>query len=235
VISGFFKGRQMRELNDRALTALRKITEQARSWHDFHHGDTIVQCDEICECLPECEAVLAEQGKERPITEEWLREAGFKWHQLDRQYEKQWLLWLGDVVFWREGGFRFMGGEDLGIEVSQSSDHWKCWLRSDYAHRYSRFIFVRDLHFQHELIALIETITSQTFDPRNNLYGTMHIPKHAAKIREEDKRREKRLDARRLQPNWREIEKDDSRGRPLPEHLQAAEDTRLKKKTPGEN
>ena len=40
-----------------------------------------------------------------PITEEWLKEVGFKWHQLARQPEKQWLLWLGDAV--RDG---------LGIE-----------------------------------------------------------------------------------------------------------------------
>lgn len=33
-----------------------------------------------------------------PITEEWLKSVGFKWHQLDRRPEKQWLLWLGDAL-----------------------------------------------------------------------------------------------------------------------------------------
>ncbi|SRR6266566_1116617 len=40
------------------LEALRKITTAARSWHDFHHGDTIVQCDEICAALPTAEAAI---------------------------------------------------------------------------------------------------------------------------------------------------------------------------------
>jgi len=39
-------------------TALERITEAAKSWHEFHHGSDIVQCDEICACLPECEAAL---------------------------------------------------------------------------------------------------------------------------------------------------------------------------------
>lgn len=30
-----------------------------------------------------------------PITEEWLKSVGFKWHQFDRQPDKHWLLWLG--------------------------------------------------------------------------------------------------------------------------------------------
>jgi hypothetical protein len=161
------------------------------------------------------------------ITEDWLRSVGFKWHQFDRQPEKQWLLWLGDVVF---HGTMFKGADDLGIEVSQGSDYWRCWLRGDYSHRYSRFIYVRDLHSQQELIALIEAITSQTFDPANNFYGSMVTPDVAAHRRESDKLREQRLDVRILQPNWREIEKDDSRGRALPEHLQAAEDARGKDK-----
>jgi len=29
------------------------------------------------------------------LTEEWLKRVGFKWHQLDRQPDKHWLLWLG--------------------------------------------------------------------------------------------------------------------------------------------
>ncbi len=37
--------------------ALEQITIATRSWHDFHHG-TMVQCDELCEALPACEAAL---------------------------------------------------------------------------------------------------------------------------------------------------------------------------------
>jgi hypothetical protein len=47
-----------------------------------------------------------------PITEEWLSSAGFRWHQLDRQPEKHWVLWLGDALEDRMTSFA-----DLGIEV----------------------------------------------------------------------------------------------------------------------
>jgi hypothetical protein len=33
-----------------------------------------------------------------PITEEWLREVGFRWYQFDLQPDKQWLLWLGTAL-----------------------------------------------------------------------------------------------------------------------------------------
>lgn len=51
------------------------------------------------------------------ITEDWLKESGFKWHQFDRQPNKQWLLWLAGVF--ADG---FTGFEDLGIELSANHD-----------------------------------------------------------------------------------------------------------------
>ena len=39
-----------------------------------------------------------------PLTEEWLKENGFKWHQFDRQPDKHWLLWLGHVECGRPAG-----------------------------------------------------------------------------------------------------------------------------------
>lgn len=166
-----------------------------------------------------------------PITEQWLRDVGFKWHQLDRQPDKHWLLWLGDVV---NAGSGFSGTDDLGIEVTRGRDadrneYWFCWLRADYSRRYGRFVHIRHLHFQRELIALIEGITGHAWDPANNLYGSMRTPEIAARMREEEKRRAQRFDVQLLQPNWHETEKDDSRGRPLIEHMQAAEDARTKK------
>lgn len=32
------------------LSAFRKLEEEARSWHEFHHG-TMIECDSICEAL----------------------------------------------------------------------------------------------------------------------------------------------------------------------------------------
>ena len=81
-----------------------------------------------------------------PITEDWLREVGFKWHQFDRQPNKQWLLWVSDAC-----GQWGSSGDDLGVELAAGSydaergdrEGWFCWLRSDVSHRYSRFIHVR--------------------------------------------------------------------------------------------
>ncbi len=63
---------------------------------------------------------------DKPITEDWLREVGFKWHQIERQNEKQWLLWLGDAC--NESGR--IDTQDLGIEVLSGfhgDDRWSCW------------------------------------------------------------------------------------------------------------
>jgi hypothetical protein len=164
------------------------------------------------------------------ITEEWLRSVGFKWHQFDRQPDKQWLLWLGDAT---GNGEMFTDLEDLGIElapVTSNTDLWHCWLRSDAAHRYSRFLHIRHLKTQDELIALIEAVAGQAFDPINNINGSMFRPEIAARLHRKEEERQQRLDVKMLRPNWRDIEKDDSRGRALPEHLQAAEDARVKEK-----
>ena len=63
------------------------------------------------------------------ITEPWLSASGFRWHQLDRQPDKQWLLWLGSAI---EDGLT--AAEDLGVEVSRTGrpadgSEWHCWLR----------------------------------------------------------------------------------------------------------
>jgi hypothetical protein len=50
-----------------------------------------------------------------PITAEWLKEIGFRWHQLDRQPDKQWLLWIGEAV---DQGKNVACFEDLGLELS---------------------------------------------------------------------------------------------------------------------
>lgn len=158
---------------------------------------------------------------EKLITEDWLRAVGFKWHQLDRQLDKQWLLWLGDAV--RDGN-SFTSYEDLGVEVTTNRDgKWFCWVRGDSGSRYSRFLHIRFLKTQAELIALCEALTGQEWNPENNLYGSMRTPDQAARIREDDKRLDRKMMSDR---KWREIEKDDSIGRALPEHREAYEKSR---------
>lgn len=116
-----------------------------------------------------------------PITEEWLREVGFKWHQLERQLHKHWLLWLGDALDNRATSF-----DDLGVEVSTGSDDWWfCWLRSDHAGRYSRFIHIRHIRLRGELIGLIEGVTGRSWNPQDALYGSLHTPERGERLRAE--------------------------------------------------
>jgi hypothetical protein len=174
----------------------------------------------------------ARQLDSSPITEDWLKSAGFKWHQLERQTDKHWLLWLGDATRERHS---FTSFEDIGIELApcwwkNSKDEdagdvgkWFCWFRDDAAGRYHRFIHIRHLRTVGELTRLIEAITGQTWDPANNLYGSMRKPEDAERIRQENQRLDRRLTLESGEcGKWAEIEKDDTRGRALPEHMTAA-------------
>lgn len=149
-----------------------------------------------------------------PITAEWLHKIGFRWHQLPRQPDRHWLLWLGNVLG------RLTSFEDLGIELAPALEpgEWFCWLRADTGHRYSRFIHIRHLRHQAELIQLIEALTGQPWNPANTWGGTLYTPEQMQTI---DRSRQ-RLDHCLLsEAKWRDIERDDSRGRALPEHMQA--------------
>lgn len=152
-----------------------------------------------------------------PITAEWLASVGFKWHQFDRQPDKQWLLWIGRLC----GN---EGPDSLGIElapVGHGTDEWFCWLRSDLAHRYSRFIHVRHLSTQAQLMLLFCGLTGEQWDPSRHLYGS--AIKHEAA--EAERKRQERLDRRLLLQGhpWSPVEKDDTLGGALPEHLAAHE------------
>lgn len=121
------------------------------------------------------------------ITEEWLAEVGFKWHQLDRQPSKHWLLWLGPAI-----GDGLTAHQDLGLELARSSFEWDsgwfCWLRSDTAGRYSRFLHIRRVGTKADVIRLVEALTGQKWNPENHLYGSAFTPERAARIRAENER-----------------------------------------------
>jgi hypothetical protein len=163
------------------------------------------------------------------ITEEWLRANGFRWHQLERQCHKMWTLWLGDAVAGENG---FSSYEDLGVEVANCggtcvfTDKWNCWLRSDYAHRYSRFVHIRNVKFVDELAALVEGVTGLPFDAANNVNGCAYRRRDAERLLQT----EERLDLRWLREcrKWYLIEEDDSRGRALPEHYEFHEKAKTK-------
>ncbi|HZF28712.1 MAG TPA: hypothetical protein VE907_06325 [Gammaproteobacteria bacterium] len=42
------------------LARLKPLVAAARSWHNFHHGSSVVQCDAICDALPEAEEAVRE-------------------------------------------------------------------------------------------------------------------------------------------------------------------------------
>lgn len=168
-----------------------------------------------------------------PLTEEWLKEVGFKWHQLDRQPNRHWLLWLGAGLL-RDGARMFSGREDLGIEVTHNSfvrsngevggeGDWFCWLRDDAAGRYHRFIHLRHIVTRRDLVSIVVAITGRPWTPENHLYGALLSPEQAKSLRTQDERL--RLDREFMEKDhpWSEVEKDDSLGGALPEHLAAHE------------
>lgn len=152
------------------------------------------------------------------LSEDWLKTVGFKWHEFERQGGKHWLLWLGDVV--RDGN-GFSCTEDLGVEVASGRDlSWFCWLRADYAGRYSRFLHLRSLRTRRDLAEVIVGVTGVEFDPSCCWYGSLLTPERAEAAR----RDAERLDRRMLREGsaWRNVEKDDTRGGALPEHMEEA-------------
>lgn len=163
-----------------------------------------------------------------PITEEWLAEVGFRWHQLERQPFKHWLLWLGSAV--ADNGHSLTSAEEIGIEVTRGGhaglpgDRWFCWLRSDASHRYHRFIHLRHLSTQAELADIVSAISGQAWDPANHRYGSCLTPERAARDREANERFDRQLNA--ASHPWHATESDPTIGRPLIEHLEAHEEAK---------
>jgi hypothetical protein len=137
-----------------------------------------------------------------PITEEWLREVGFRSSQLERQPHKHWTLNLG----WATDGGRFSTSEDVAIEISpacwynrnservQAADGnpWHCWLKGEGR----GFIHIRHLRDLPDLIAMLEALSGQPWDAANVCYGQLRTPEAAAAIRREDAARNARLGPR---------------------------------------
>lgn len=149
-----------------------------------------------------------------PITTEWLKEVGFRWHQFDRQPERQWLLWIGQLL-----GDGLHSYEDVGIELAPklTGDGWHCWIRSDAAGLYHRFIHIRYLKTRRGLIGLFEGMTGYSWVPENHIGGVANTPAAAKLIRDEYDRLDRAL--LRQRTTWYEAEKDTTRSGALPEHL----------------
>ena len=172
-------------------------------------------------------------GERQFITEEWLRSLDFKWDQLDRQSSKHWVLWLGRALrdYSEPKGRMFESPEEIGVDLAYGGVRdqipwWYCWLRSDMAHRFSRFIHLRTLVYQDELVAVVEALTGYPWEPRNHIYGQVWVPEAADRLRAESGRLDKRIAAG---SPWSEQEKDNTRGRPTQGHVKAAIDGGLAK------
>lgn len=150
--------------------------------------------------------------EENTITEEWLKETGFKWHEIERSVSKHWILWIGSAIAESKPYGRTSSYEDFGIELSRfqkETDVWGVFYRADYAGRYSRFIYCRDVWERGQLLRLIEALTDEPFDVQNVLHGCLYRPATAAHYRRQD---EGRLDRwLTLKKTWRDDEQDDSK------------------------
>lgn len=128
------------------------------------------------------------------LCDDLLRFMGFKWDQRDRQPSKHWLLWIGDACKDASNpeGKAFCGSDELGIELAKSSvpgdEWWYCWIRSDFASRYGRFLHVRHVSRWGEIVALIDALTGRPFDSSAVLYGQLWRPTSAARLRKESER-----------------------------------------------
>lgn len=115
------------------------------------------------------------------ITDEWLGEIGFKWHQEERQPSKHWSITLG----WGAPNTRACM-EDLNIEVASGAmdGEWFCWLR-----RGTRFspdsIHIRHIKYQHELEELITALTGTRFKHENLMYGNFYNDEIADNLRKQ--------------------------------------------------
>lgn len=167
------------------------------------------------------------------ITEDWLKSVGFKWHQMDRHPDKHWLLWIGRVM---EDSTTCM--EDLGIELAPRwfKNHlgeeggerkWFCWLRSDFAHKYSRFLHVRPIETRADLVRLYEGLTGRDWAPGNHFFGSALPPKLAERERAEMHRLDRVI---AMEIPWCEHEKDLTQSGALPDHLEELETAKRSKK-----
>lgn len=132
------------------------------------------------------------------ITEDWLRDCGFKWEQHERQPSKHWVLWIGLACV--DYDYTIMP-DSLGIELANigRTPHdpdgrlWFCWIRNDIAGRYSRIIHVRHVFLQSEVESIISALIGRKVDWGDSMYGLLHSPAAAEKLRQDRMRLDQRI------------------------------------------
>lgn len=131
------------------------------------------------------------------ITEDWLRDCGFKWEQAERQPAKHWLLWIGSACVDYD---RTTSPDSLGIELAlvdtQSNVYeklWHCWIRNDIAGRYARLIHVRYVCLQAEVEQIISALTGRPVKWSDSMYGSLHSPSQSDHLRQDRMRLDQRI------------------------------------------
>ncbi len=136
-------------------------------------------------------ANLGHDGTEH-ISEDLLRDLGFKWHYVERS-PRHWVLWIGQAIPHRYG----MSPDDFGVELGRSfvpdNSPWSLWFRADYAGRYSRFLFCRDVTHLGDLALIVEAIIGRPWRRHDILYGQLWEPEQANRLRAEDDRLDLRI------------------------------------------
>jgi len=100
----------------------------------------------------------------RFITDLWLHEVGFKPHTFANQLGQHWLLWID---------------ENLGLELAfgrEKPQPWYfCYLRTAGDHTPEHFINLRDLTSKHEVITLVQVLTSRRWNPKQHHNGSIRL------------------------------------------------------------
>lgn len=111
---------------------------------------------------------------ETPITDEWLAEMDFKWRQDERQPNKHWSLVLNLIhdswtnvieptkIEVQRCGWENHRGDYIGDHAA-----WMLWITD----RFDRNCFIRNIHWQEEIVALAEIIMGREWKPENHIYG----------------------------------------------------------------
>ena len=120
------------------------------------------------------------------ITEEWLAEVGFKYRDpVERQIFRHWTLTFSEpsdhglYIETTMPGVINRQGKHIGTEHG-----WFVWLG-----RESKFFHTRHMVYRHEMIALVEALTGQPWEPTK----TGHV--RVASVKEQRDRQMEALDA----------------------------------------
>jgi len=131
------------------------------------------------------------------ITEDWLRDCGFKWEQHDLQPSKHWVLWIGSACL--DYG-RTQSPDSLGIELATVDtplegyqNLWYCWIRNDIAGRYARLIHVRYVYQQAEVESIVTALTGRAVNWKHSMYGSLHSPLQAERLMQDRGRLDQRI------------------------------------------